>query len=135
MLNIEKYKDEIKNYIENGDDLQDGLCSIYHNTNHHGTNYQGVLNWLCSEYKEPILDEEEKAYLSAIIKPFRDRTVCIGKHQSLYHPTKYNLLEIAVKPLDNSNNWDYIHLPIFSKKTMYRNMALGKKYTLEELGL
>ena len=31
------------------------------------------------EYKEPILDEEEKKYLSAVIKPFRDRVIYIKK--------------------------------------------------------
>ena len=135
MLNIEKYKDEIKNYIENGDDLQDGLSNIYCDANHHVANCQEVLNWLCSKYKEPILDEEEKKYLSAVIEPFRDRTACIEKYQESKHSTKYNSIEISVKPLDNNNNWDYIHLPIFSKKTMYQGMKPGKKYTLEELGL
>lgn len=29
--------------------------------------------WLEAEYKPPVLDDVEKAYLSAVIKPFREK--------------------------------------------------------------
>ena len=32
------------------------------------------FSWLEQEYKPPILDDVEKAYLSAVIKPFRKDT-------------------------------------------------------------
>lgn len=32
-----------------------------------------ILSWLDMEHKEPILDDAEKKYLSAVIRPFRDR--------------------------------------------------------------
>ena len=35
-------------------------------------------NWW-EEYKEPVLDEKEKEYLSAVIRPFRDRVKYIYK--------------------------------------------------------
>ena len=41
--------------------------------------HQPVLSWLDMEHVEPILDEAEKQYLSAVIKPFRDRIVSICK--------------------------------------------------------
>ncbi len=127
MLNIEKYKDEIKNYIENGDDLQDGLSNIYDDANHHIANCQEVLDWLLEEYKEPILDEEEKKYLSAVIKPFRDRIDWIEKVRSI------NTTECVNITYDDT---EYeIPFPQFEKGTMYKGMELNREYTLEELGL
>ena len=37
------------------------------------------LEWLNQEYKESILDDVEKEYLSAVIKPFRKKISCIRK--------------------------------------------------------
>ena len=126
MLNIEKYKDEIKNYIENGDDLQDGLSNIYDDVNHHVANCQEVLDWLCEEYKEPILDDAEKAYLSAVIKPFRNRTISIKKVSNSSILKEH--IRIRLK-------YDYISLPYFREGKMYKNMVVNREYTLEELGL
>ena len=77
------------------------------------------------EHKEEILDEVEKRYLKAVIRPFRDRVNYICK-------------------TDNSNEKEYIHidlehdvvlLPYFKSNTMYKGMKKNKRYTLEELGL
>lgn len=130
MLNIEKYKDEIINYIENGDDLQDGLCSIYYNSNHHSANYQDVLNWLCEEYQEPILDEEEKAYLSAVIKPFRDRVVAIAKHSWRTNTDDNEYIKIRFNESVGS-----LIFPCFEKGTMYKNMRKDVEYSLKNLDL
>ena len=35
-----------------------------------------IGEWLEEEYKPPILDDVEKAYLSAVIKPFRKDRKC-----------------------------------------------------------
>lgn len=126
MINIEKYKDEMLNAIENGDDLIDVLCSAYYNNNQDAAGDLDVLNWLCGEYKEPILEECEKKYLSAVIKPFRDIVTNISKESDLREEViaisyKYNLYKF--------------HLPPFKKGTMYKNMERNKEYTLEELGL
>ena len=37
------------------------------------------LEWLNQEYKEPILDDVEREYLSSVIKPFRKKISCIRK--------------------------------------------------------
>ena len=84
--------------------------------------------WLEQEYKPPILDDVEKAYLSAVIKPFRKEIECIEKVRSYYDENEY--IHIAMKKDD-----DYCELPWFSKDTMYKGMEPGKRYTLEELGL
>ena len=84
--------------------------------------------WLEEEYKHPILDETEKAYLSAVIKPFREKVESIKKFENYYSAQEY--IHIAMK-----KGTDYCSLPWFRKGTMYKGMEAYKLYTLEELGL
>ena len=81
--------------------------------------------WLEEEYKPQILDDVEKAYLSAFIKPFRKRIEYIKK---IGFANSDQFLSVT---LEN----DYCGLPNFKEGTMYRGMELNKHYTLEELGL
>ena len=76
------------------------------------------------ETKKEILDEEEKEYLSAVIKPFKNRVDCIKKIDLIGIEFIYICL-----------NDDSLDLPSFKKGTMYKGMKLDKRYTLEELGL
>lgn len=90
--------------------------------------------WLDMEHKEPILDEAERKYLAAVIKPFRDEVVYIGKFDTLHGDGLYEELFGKVK---NERLGEYfpIKLPPFEKGTMYKGMQVGRGYTLEELGL
>ena len=83
-------------------------------------------NWLEQEYKPPILDDVEKAYLSAVIKPFRDRVKYITKY---IYPAKEEYLLIVMY------NGERMSFPTFKKETMYKGMKVYEEYTLEELGL
>lgn len=74
--------------------------------------------------KKEILDKEEKRYLSNVIRPFRDKIICIIKHRDI----NKEYIEIV---LDS----EYIMLPYFKKKSMYKGMKLEGRYNLEELGL
>lgn len=74
-----------------------------------------------------VLNEKEKEYLSAVIKPFRNREIKICKYKVVN-----NLFEYIVIIFNNSEGF---WLPNFKKNTMYKGMELDKKYTLEELGL
>ena len=86
------------------------------------------------EYKEDILDEEEKKYLNAVIKPFRDRVEYIKKTEA--YNVGYGCGEkISIELRDKDGIRDYLSLPWFAKGSMYKNMELGKEYNLEELGL
>lgn len=80
---------------------------------------------------KPILDDAEKEYLGNIIKPFRDRVISIRKIED---PGEECLL-IYVEHFRDKSNGETFTLPSFEKKTMYKGMELGKRYTLEELGL
>lgn len=82
--------------------------------------------WLEEEYKPPILDDVEKAYLSVVIKPFRDRVISIEKR--LFSGEREYLSF-------RMHDWEIIALPFFTKDTMYKGMEAYKEYTLEELGL
>lgn len=74
-----------------------------------------------------ILDDAEKRYLSAVIRPFRKRVDSIMK---ISDPLGSAREYIFIK-LDE----DSFSLPYFKTGTMYQGMELEKVYTLEELGL
>ena len=87
------------------------------------------------EYKEEVLDEEEKKYLRAVIKPFRNRVKYIKKvdmYLSCNENYEYILSELGDKDNGVINTFT---LPYFPKGSMYKGMKAGKRYTLEELGL
>ena len=84
--------------------------------------------WLEEEYVPDILTDKEKAYLSAVIKPFRKKVKCINK---IDHD---NINQITYIRIDMLNE-DFASLPLFEKETMYKGMEVDKKYTLEDLGL
>lgn len=85
-----------------------------------------IGNWLEEEYVPEILTDKEKAYLSAVIKPFRKDVVYIEKC-IFSMDTDYVL--ISTKTNEN------INFPNFERKSMYTGMKENMRYTLEELGL
>ena len=88
-----------------------------------------LKRWLDMEHDEKILNDAEKKYLSAVVKPFRDRVDSICKINTL---ERYGSERIDICFTDESVD---MALPIFESGTMYKGMDLGKEYTLEELGL
>ena len=128
MLNIEKYKDNIIN-----SDQTDITCcanKLFHNgvcPDNCKDCKKAVMKWLLDEYKEPILDDAEKEYLSAVIKPFRKKISCIRKTKDPRKCENYIKIECC--------DGDLMHFPNLSNDAMYKGMKLDRKYTLEELGL
>ena len=86
------------------------------------------------EDKGDILDEKEKEYLRAVIKPFRHRVKYIKKIEAYYGRNDKGE-NIFVRFCDKYGSEDCFSLPWFPKGSMYRGMILNKEYTLEELGL
>ena len=85
------------------------------------------------EYKEPSLNEKEKEYLSAVIKPFRDRITYIAKVEEDIHWFYWIMIRVDIGFL---NDYYDLCLPPFEEtSSMYKNMEVGKEYTLKELGL
>ncbi len=136
MLNKEKYKDELEKVLadalavsESGEicrceDIETcGRCIFF------GADCVGkTMNWLNSEYKEiTMLTEEEKAYITEVIKPFRDVVRCIKKLNDDEWAEEY--ICICIEQSSSTN------LPRFAEGMAYKNMENGREYTLEELGL
>ena len=80
---------------------------------------------------KPILDDIEKEYLSAVIKPFRDKVFTVSKQ--IYGDAHY--IQIRMSTLYRNTVYEFFNLPSFKPETMYKGMELNKEYTLEELGL
>ena len=85
--------------------------------------------------EKPALTNQERKYLKAVIKPFRDRIHCIGKKNDDEDDTQYIFIEVEKYGEGNEGISEYINFPYFKKGTMYVNMKVNKNYTLEELGL
>lgn len=83
------------------------------------------LKQLKEEENKPILNEEEKEYLSVVIRPFKDKVKYIAKYGDS------RLEFISIKLVGDSA----MLFPYFNKNTMYKGMELEKQYTLKELGL
>ena len=79
-----------------------------------------------------ILDKKEKEYLSAVIKPFKIIVKSISKSNVANGLYEYISIETVHPDIAES---DFISFPLFKTQTMYKNMKLRKKYTLEELDL
>lgn len=89
-------------------------------------NYTGTIEVENGFIQEKgILDETEKRYLKAVIRPFKNRVISICK--SVNSVGFYYIL-IKLKK-------DIILFPDFEKDTMYNGMKENKDYTLKELGL
>jgi len=79
------------------------------------------------QFRKDVLDETERKYLKAVLRPFRNRGVRVTK---LKFPacSDYNLRA-------DLENGDCLALPNFPAGTMYNGMELYHEYTLEDLGI
>ena len=76
---------------------------------------------------KPILTDEEKEYLSYVIKPFREDVLKISKFKSKVLKNK--------EVIGFETPTGFMIFPPFEKDKMYKNMELNKAYTLDDLGL
>lgn len=85
---------------------------------------ESMIGWLEEEYDPKILTDKETAYLSSVIKPFREEVETIEKASFEED-----------EQLQISDGDTVMAFPCFEKGTMYKGMEAYKEYTLEELGL
>lgn len=91
------------------------------------------LLWDGWEEYVPILSKKEKEFLSSVINPFRDKVTDITKLEG--DMEWFYSLRIRVD-LGFIDDYYELSLPPFMKTSaMYKNMEVGKEYTLKELGL
>lgn len=79
-----------------------------------------------------ILNKQEKEYLKAVIKPFRDRVISISKY--FYVFDNAYTIDICVLSSVGIFEKEITRLPLF-RNEMYKGMEKNKPYTLEELDL
>lgn len=97
-----------------------------------GTSYLAAFTeWLDQERNEPILTDEERTYLSYVIKPFRDRVKYIEK---IYVDHLYDEPDYYICIKFNDGN-DDMKFPSFDESHTYKCMEEDRAYTLDELGL
>lgn len=134
-------EDEYRKYVEthcDGNSCSDecifGIVTCSYHNNHSWIKNKDLFSdkFLNQEIEievPDILDKREKEYLSAVIKPFRDRVISISKQKC----DAGCYIRIFIENKDGINK---ICLPFFSKKSsMYQGMELGKEYTLGDLEL
>ena len=134
MLNVEKYKDEIKTELEKDETLgcvvnklMGNKCDYYPKCNEC---YLKVFDWLLEEYKEPLLSDEGIDYLMTLILPYSlielDSVIKINLGDEL----KYKLC-VHLK--------DCVITVYFQRGTelcqWFDNLENGKYYNAKELGL
>ena len=130
--NLEHYKKELKEifneYYDEPSEINREIKALM-GVEIKGYGFQSctgaILDWMAQPYKEPILDDAERKYLSAVIKPFKCDVDYICKR--LNHGGYY----IAIV----SNGTDVMKLPYFPNNEMYKGMELDRIYKLRELGL
>ena len=115
---------------------QPDICRFYLNDKNVGevsslSIFEPIKTWLDAEHVEPILDDAEKQYLSAVIKPFRNRVQYIEK---MFEDHLLGDQDCYLFIRFNDGNYD-MNFPVFRESIMYKGMERYKKYTLEELGL
>ena len=98
--------------------------------------WQSIDSWLTEILsgkikiiKKPILDDDEREYLSNVIKPFRDKVI------SIYKLDTENYECIVIKYRNISGYTMTMCFPDFKKGTMYKGMEAEKGYSLNDLGL
>lgn len=110
-----------------GEDFDDdGATSLVYSVELNDNNLKKMYTVHDLKGVEDILIAKEKEYLSNIIKPFRDRVENIEKFDCCFDMES---VVIYIK------DFVPINLPDFKKNTMYQNMELNERYTLEELEL
>lgn len=141
--NLEHYKEELKEIVrfrydrplKLADEIRTKLDKdiMYGSGSGNECFTDSILDWMAQTYKEQILDEAEKAYLIAVIKPFKDKVLHIYKTDQ--YDKNYQYIIIVVKSIRYGLNEESIVFPLFKKNTMYKGMKVDKNYTLKELGL
>ena len=141
MLNIEKYEKEIIDFDLNGfgytKDNEIKRCAdinccdcIFCDNRMCST--RKIVEWLASEYKPSILNEEEKKILNDLIE--------VNKKL-----TNSKFLYVTKLPTNNICSKCYLYLTLeycnicdtvaFYTDTIFKRMETNKQYSLEELGL
>lgn len=140
MKNIEKYEHEISKLVNEGDDIECAIATVAGireekpcSTHDCKECQKKCLEWMYSEYKENILNDDEIDIIKSMIKVIRKlgcEVICVYKFDDECGNycvfIKYkNKLALYIEKMAT---------PWF-KKDKFKGMKSDKEYTLEELGI
>lgn len=141
MKNIEKFSKEISNLVNKGSSLEcsiatvsgireekpcyDQVCKECHNK---------CIEWMCSEYNEPILSDDEKDIIRSMIYVIK-KIGCTVKNVTKYDNGCDNEDYICVNYTNEITEYYGIMTTPLFKKNKFKGMEYDREYTLEELGL
>ena len=141
MKNIEKYEHEISKLVNGGNSLSCAIATVagirkekpcYHQDC--AVCHKECLEWMYSEYNEPILSDDEKdivkAMCDAIYRFGCDEVISVCK---IGFGMRCNFISISYKNEYSGVN-ETIASPIF-RNDLFAGMELRKRYSLEELGI
>lgn len=99
---------------------------------------EAIKEWneASEETTKNILTKTEKEYLQAVLKPFKKQIAFIAKTQWC-DTAPYRISVIFNKEKKEEFYYEYLYFDIyaFEQNSRYKNMVLGRYYTLQELGL
>lgn len=133
MLNIEKYKKEISKLVNKGSLLECSIATIAKirkenpcYTQDCGECQKKCIEWMYSEYNEPILTDQEKQALKHICEAMES----LGKKVTTIK--KYKVIANQIEfYLNEPNN----HISLCTEDSLFSCMQNGNEYTPGELGL
>lgn len=140
MKNIEKYESEIVRLVTEGDDI---VCSIATTAGIVKENscstrcckecQKQCLEWMYSEYKEPILNDDEIDIIKSMIDVVQKlgyEVINVCKIDSGYD--KYY---VSIKYKNKLNGYiERVSTPWF-ENDKFKEMKVDKEYSIEELGI
>jgi hypothetical protein len=134
ITNWDKVKEEVKEVLKgmnvdtwDNDIFCDSIHTIKGEKDCADRDCDDCKEWLKQPYQESILDDVEKGYLRAVIKPWRDRVAYITLRE---YGESAECIRINVK-----DELAGMYFPHFKAGTMYKGMEIDKKYTLKDLDL
>ena len=134
--NLQHYKEELKKIFNEDyeypsvihDKIRMKIDVSVESDNYTKSLTDDILDWMAQPYREPILDDAEKKYLSEVIKPFLSKIKYIAKFKSACSEDK-QYIHIGFYEGDG------LTFPYFKTNSMYKGMELNKAYTLKDLRL
>lgn len=130
--NLEHYLPELKRAVQEAYGKPVQIFDTIRKTinpeiKHDNSDYTSdILEWMAQEYREPLLEPEEKKYLSEVIRPFRKEVESIRKLNGPQSGQAFIKIQVG---------FNYLNFPGFERGTRYKGMEYYKAYKPEELGL
>lgn len=137
MLNIEKYENELRKYGTYFALTKEGKLVTCEGLACKNCSFDGGcpikrMNWLLEEYKEPILNNEEKEILNQLVVA----NSVISNKKLVYVQkvlvSNYSNKSCLLLMFEDCNG---IYTARFNTDCIFKRMEDGKRYILEELGL